>query len=43
MRMSSVGFVGRTEGEVCRFSGVITGVTHDHEEGIKGAEATAVA
>jgi len=35
--------VARTESEACRLSEVVTGVTHDHEEGIKGAEATAVA
>lgn len=43
MRISPVGFVSRTESEVCRLSEVVTGVTHDHEEGLKGAEATAVA
>lgn len=43
MRISPVGFAARTESEVCRLSEVITRVTHDHEEGIKGAEATAVA
>lgn len=43
MRISPVGFAARTEGEACRLSEVITGTTHNHEEGIKGAEATAVA
>ncbi|WKB36418.1 ADP-ribosylglycohydrolase family protein [Terrilactibacillus sp. S3-3] len=43
MRISPVGFAARTESEACRLSEVVTGVTHDHEEGIKGAEATAVA
>jgi ADP-ribosyl-[dinitrogen reductase] hydrolase len=43
MRISPVGFAARTKSEACRLSEVVTGVTHDHEEGIKGAEATAVA
>lgn len=43
MRISPVGFAARTEREVCRFAEVVTGVTHNHREGIKGAEATAVA
>lgn len=43
MRISPVGFAARTESEACWLSEVITGVTHDHEEGLKGAEATAVA
>lgn len=43
MRISPVGFVARTESEACRLSEAITGVTHDHSEGIKGAEAIAVA
>lgn len=43
MRISPVGFAARTESEACRLSEVVTGVTHDHSEGIKGAEATAVA
>lgn len=43
MRISPVGFASRTESEACRLSEVVTGVTHDHSEGIKGAEATVVA
>ncbi len=43
MRISPVGFLAREESEACRLSKAITEVTHDHEEGIKGAEATAVA
>lgn len=43
MRISPVGFRARTEGEACRLSEAVTGVTHNHEEGIKGAEAVAVA
>lgn len=42
MRISPVGFVARTESEACRLSKVVTRVTHNHEEGIKGAEATVV-
>lgn len=42
MRISPVGFIAGTEREACRLSEVVTGVTHDHAEGIKGAEATAV-
>lgn len=43
MRISPVGFVARSEEEVCKLSKAITGVTHNHEEGLKGAEATALA
>lgn len=43
MRISPVGFIARSEEEVCRLSKAITGVTHDHIEGLKGAEATAIA
>ncbi len=43
MRISPVGFAARSESEACRLSEVVTGVTHDHEEGIKGAAATVVA
>ena len=43
MRISPVGFAARTEGEAIRLSKAVTKVTHNHEEGIKGAEATAVA
>lgn len=43
MRISPAGFAARTESEAIKLSESITGVTHNHEEGIKGAEATAVA
>lgn len=43
MRISPVGFVARTENEVCALSKAVTAVTHNHEEGLKGAEATAIA
>ncbi len=43
MRISPVGFYARTENEACRLSESVTRVTHNHEEGIKGAEAAAVA
>lgn len=43
MRISPVGFVSSTENEAKKLSRAVTGVTHNHEEGIKGAEAVAVA
>ncbi|WP_071435473.1 ADP-ribosylglycohydrolase family protein [Bacillus kwashiorkori] len=43
MRISSVAFVAKDESEVVLLSETITGVTHNHEEGYKGAEATAIA
>ncbi|MDQ0219806.1 hypothetical protein ELQ35_16570 [Peribacillus cavernae] len=43
MRISPVGFAARTESEACRLSEIVTGITHNHDEGIKGAEATSVA
>jgi ADP-ribosyl-[dinitrogen reductase] hydrolase len=43
MRISPVGFVAGTESEATSLSETITSVTHDHEEGIKGAEATVIA
>lgn len=43
MRISPAGFAASTESEAISLSETITSVTHDHEEGIKGAEATAVA
>jgi len=43
MRISPAGDFARTEIEACILSGAVTRVTHNHEEGIKGAEATAVA
>jgi len=43
MRISPVGFAARTESEVRDWSEAITAATHNHPEGIKGAEATAMA
>ena len=43
MRVSACGWVGGTLDEVKDMSRAVTEVTHNHPEGIKGAEATAVA
>ena len=43
MRISPVGFFAKNEKEVFRLSEAIAGVTHNHIEGLKGAEATAIA
>ena len=43
MRVSPVGFFAQTEDEVRKFSLDVTAVTHNHPEGIKGAEAIAIA
>ena len=43
MRISVAGYLGESITEVKRISYMVTSVTHDHIEGIKGAEATAVA
>jgi len=43
MRVSPVGFAALTLSEVRRMSEAVTAVTHNHPEGIRGAEATAVA
>lgn len=43
MRVSACGFVGKSLQEVINLSRVVTEVSHNHREGIKGAEATAVA
>ena len=43
MRVSACGEFGRTLDEVKWFSAAVTAVTHNHPEGMKGAEATAVA
>ena len=43
MRISAAGWAGQSITEVKRLSYMATAVTHDHIEGIKGAEATAVA
>ena len=43
MRVSACGWAGQTIDEVKAVSRAVTVITHDHPEGIKGAEATAVA
>lgn len=43
MRISAAGIYGRNVDDVCKISKTITEVTHNHKEGIKGAEATATA
>lgn len=43
MRISPVGFAARSMEETKSMSEAVTRVTHNHPEGIKGAEATAVA
>lgn len=43
MRVSACGYVGRSIEEVIALSRAVTEITHNHPEGIKGAEATAVA
>ena len=43
MRVSACGLAGQTLDEVKAMSRAVTEVTHNHPEGIKGAEATAVA
>ncbi len=43
MRISPVGIAGRSLEETIRMSEAVSAVTHDHPEGIKGAEAVAVA
>ena len=43
MRISPVGWVAESEEEVKYFSRLVTEVSHDHPEGIKGAEAVAMA
>jgi len=42
MRVSPCGWVGRSVGEVQQLSAAVTSVTHNHPEGLKGAEAVAV-
>ncbi|MCD8206085.1 MAG: ADP-ribosylglycohydrolase family protein [Clostridia bacterium] len=42
MRVSAAGFYGKTLDEVKDISYKVTRVSHDHPEGLKGAEATAV-
>jgi len=43
MRVSACGFVANSLEEVIQLSNAVTEVTHNHPEGLKGAEATAVA
>ena len=43
MRISPVAYVGKTEKEIQRLSETVTSVSHNHAEGLKGAEATAIA
>lgn len=43
MRVSSVGFFAQSEEDAEHLAETVTAVTHNHEEGIKGAKATAVA
>jgi len=43
MRVSACGFAGKSLQEVIKLSRIVTEVSHNHPEGIKGAEATAVA
>ena len=43
MRVSACGWAGQTIADVKAMSRAVTEVTHNHPEGIKGAEATAVA
>lgn len=42
MRVSPVGECARSEEEVKRLSRIVTSVSHDHSEGLKGAECTAL-
>ena len=43
MRVSPVGFAAKDVGEAKKLAAAVTCVSHDHPEGLKGAEATAVA
>ena len=43
MRVSAAGWLGESISEVKRISYMVTSPTHDHIEGIKGAESTAIA
>lgn len=43
MRVSAVGFAATSLEETKKLSKLVTEVTHNHPEGVKGAEATAVA
>lgn len=43
MRISPVGDIAKTPEEAIELANVLTRITHDHPEGLKGAEAAAVA
>ncbi len=43
MRVSAVAYVGNSEQQVKELCHAVTAVTHNHPEGLKGAEATAMA
>ena len=43
MRISPAGFVAKTEAQVFQLAETITSVTHNHEEGLKGGSAVALA
>ena len=43
MRVSSVGWIAKSEEDVKYYSQIVTEVSHNHPEGIKGAEAIAMA
>ena len=43
MRVSSVGWIAESEEDVKYFSRLVTEVSHNHPEGIKGAESVAMA
>ena len=43
MRVSACGWAGRTLEEALAFSDAVTGVTHNHSEGLKGARAVTAA
>lgn len=43
MRVSAVAYEAKTIEEVIELSKIVTEITHNHLEGIKGAEATAIA
>lgn len=43
MRISAVGFAAENMDELCAMSDAVTQVTHNHPEGMKGAQATAAA
>lgn len=43
MRISAVGYVAKNIEEVKKLSYLVTSVSHNHEQGLKGAQATAMA